>query len=53
MEYLIFGMEYGIFLQDEEGTDFNEFLVTLLSFYWKRNVGHRPRMLTRVVTVQF
>jgi hypothetical protein len=53
LDYLLFGMEYGIFLQDEEGTDFRKFLVTLLSFYWKRNIRRRPRMLTRVVTVLF
>jgi len=50
---LLFGMEYGIFLQDAEGTDFREFLVTLLSFYWKRNVRHRPRMLTEMSAIAF
>ena len=53
LDYLLFGMEYGIFLQDAEGTDFSKFLVTLLSFYWKRNIRRRPRMLTRVAPILF
>jgi hypothetical protein len=53
VDYLLFGMEYGIFLQDAEGTDFREFLVMLLSFYWKRNVRRRPRMLTGMSAIEF
>jgi hypothetical protein len=51
--YLLFGMEYDIFLQDGEGTDFRTFLVTLLSFFWKRNVRRMPRTLKSVEFVLF
>jgi len=53
LDYLLFGMEYGIFLQDGEGTDFRTFLVTLLSFFWKRNVRRMPRTLKSVDFVLF
>jgi len=53
LDYLLFGLEYGIFMQDEEGTDFRKFLVTLLSFYWKRNVRPKPHMLRGAATVHF
>lgn len=53
LEYLLFGIDYGIFLRDEEGTSFQDFIVATLSYYWKGNCKSMDHILKDVVTSRF